>query len=68
MSPLRDWIQPHLIKLKDRILKEKESGKSILLTTHIIPLVEEIADEIIFLLEGNIFYKGSWKELAKLKG
>jgi len=57
-----------LIKLKDRIIKEKESGKSVLLTTHIIPLVEEIADEIIFLLEGKIYYKGSWKELAKLKG
>ena len=57
-----------LIKLKDRIIKEKDSGKSVLLTTHIIPLVEEIADEIIFLLEGNIFYKGTWKELAELKG
>lgn len=57
-----------MIKLKDRILKEKNGGKAILLTTHIIPLVEEIADEIVFLLEGTIYYKGSWKELTKSKG
>ena len=57
-----------MIKLKDRILKEKENDKAILMTTHIIPLVEEIADEIIFLLEGKIYYKGSWKELTDNMG
>ena len=57
-----------MFKLKDRIIKERNRGKAILLTTYIIPLVEEIADEIVFLLEGTIYYKGSWKELTKSKG
>ncbi|MFY0625528.1 MAG: ABC transporter ATP-binding protein [Reichenbachiella sp.] len=48
-----------MIFLKELIQKEKEKGKTILITTHIIPLVEEISDEIIFLLEGKIYFKGS---------
>ena len=48
-----------LIKMKDFIAEEKKKGKTILLTTHIMGLVEELADEIIFLLEGEIYFQGS---------
>jgi Cu-processing system ATP-binding protein len=47
-----------LIHLKEIILNEKEKGKTILITTHIMSIVEELADEIVFLLEGNIYFKG----------
>lgn len=53
-----------LIYLKKLILKEKEKGKTILITTHIMSLVDEMADEIVFLLDGKIYFKGS---VAKLK-
>ncbi len=53
-----------LIHLKERIQKEKEKGKTILITTHIMSFVDEIADEIVFLLDGKIYFKGS---VAKLK-
>jgi Cu-processing system ATP-binding protein len=46
-------------------MKEKNKGKTILLTTHILSEVEEMADEIIFLLEGKIYYKGSPVELKQ---
>ncbi len=52
-----------LIKLKELILQEKNKGKTILITTHIMQFVKEMADEIIYLLEGNIFYKGSVEQL-----
>lgn len=52
-----------LIKLKELILREKNKGKTILITTHIMQFVEEMADEIVYLLEGNIFFKGSVKQL-----
>jgi len=52
-----------LIKLKELIQHEKEKGKTILITTHIMQFVEEMADEIVYLLEGNIYFKGSIKEL-----
>jgi len=52
-----------LIHLKEIIQKEKEKGKTLLITTHIMSLVDEIADEIVFLLDGNIYFKGSVSQL-----
>jgi len=52
-----------LISLKDIIQKEKSKGKTILITTHIMSFVEEVADEIVFLLDGEIYFKGSTKDL-----
>lgn len=53
-----------LIHLKELIQKEKAKGKTILITTHIMSVVEELADEIVFLLDGKIYFKGS---VSKLK-
>lgn len=52
-----------LIRLKDLIKAEKAKGKTILITSHIMSFVEEISDEIVFLLEGKIYFKGSINEL-----
>lgn len=52
-----------LIKLKKLILQEKNKGKTILITTHIMQFVEEMADEIVYLLEGNIYFKGGVEQL-----
>ncbi|MDN5205038.1 ABC transporter ATP-binding protein [Fulvivirgaceae bacterium BMA10] len=52
-----------MIRLKKLILKERKKGKTILLTTHIMSVVEELADEIVFLLEGKIHFRGSLEEL-----
>ncbi len=52
-----------LIHLKEIIRKEKEKGKTILITTHIMSVVEELADEIVFLLDGKIYFKGSVSQL-----
>ncbi len=54
-----------LIHLKDLIRKEKEAGKTILITTHIMDFVETMADKIVFLLEGKIYFKGTVNELKK---
>ena len=48
-----------LIRLKDLIQKEKSNGKTILITSHIMSFVEEVSDEIVFLLEGQIYFKGT---------
>jgi len=52
-----------LIRLKELIQKEKSKGKTILITSHIMSFVEEVADEIVFILEGKIYFKGSIAEL-----
>ena len=54
-----------LLALKDLLHEEKSKGKTILITTHIMQFVEEMADEIIYLLEGNIYFKGSIDQLIK---
>ena len=57
-----------LLNLKELIHLEKEKGKTILITTHIMSFVEEIADEIVFLLDGEIYFKGSANELKERTG
>ena len=52
-----------LIRLKELIQTEKAKGKTILITSHIMSFVEEVSDEIVFLLEGKIYFKGSISEL-----
>ena len=52
-----------MIRLKELIVKERDKGKTILITTHIMDVVEELADTIIFLLEGKIYFKGSLQDM-----
>ncbi len=52
-----------LIRLKALIQEEKSKGKTILITSHIMSFVEEVSNEIVFLLEGNIYFKGSIQDL-----
>jgi Cu-processing system ATP-binding protein len=53
------------LRLKNLINSEKDKGKTVLITSHILSFVEEISDEIVFLLEGKIYFKGSISELKK---
>ena len=54
-----------LRELKKFILEERDRGKLIIITTHILSLAEQLADDILFLLDGNIFFKGSLKVLLE---
>jgi Cu-processing system ATP-binding protein len=54
-----------LIRLKDLILKKKQQGKTFLVTTHIMSLVEELADELMFLLEGKVYFRGTFTEMVE---
>ena len=57
-----------LIRLKERIRVEKSRGKVLLVTTHIMQFVEELADQVIYLLEGEIYFKGTLEELRSATG
>jgi Cu-processing system ATP-binding protein len=52
-----------LLHLKELISEEKKKGKTILITSHIMSFVEEMADEIVFLLEGKVYFKGDIQTL-----
>ena len=52
-----------LIRLKELIFEERAKGKTFLITSHIMQFVEEVSDQIVYLLEGKIYFKGSISEL-----
>lgn len=52
-----------LIELKKLIENERKAGKTILITSHIMSFVEEVSDEIVFLLDGKIYFRGSVEQI-----
>ena len=51
-------------RFKEHITNLKNNGKTILISSHVISEVEDFADNIIFLCEGQLKYDG---EISKLK-
>lgn len=47
------------LKFKKLVLEKKAQGKTIFFTSHIMSDVEEVAEELIFLLEGHVVYRGT---------
>ncbi len=55
-------------RLKDEILRSKEKGKAVILTSHVMSDVEEVADRIVFLIEGTVKVDGSVEEIKERTG
>lgn len=51
--------------LKEVIFQEKKKGKIILLTSHIMSFVEDVSNELIFLLDGKIHVCSNIDQLIK---
>jgi len=51
--------------LKDKIKLEKQKGKTVVITSHLMSEVEELADKLIFLLEGKIIFAGTLSEIKE---
>ncbi|MDD5607224.1 MAG: ABC transporter ATP-binding protein, partial [Ignavibacterium sp.] len=54
--------------LKKKIVEQRDAGKTIILTSHIMAEIEELSDNILFLIEGKIVYDGTLKNLVELSG
>jgi Cu-processing system ATP-binding protein len=52
---------------KDLVMKEKNKGKTIILTSHIMSEIQELSDVIIFLLDGEVKFEGTVDELLEHK-
>ena len=57
-----------LIHFKDLLSELKKQGKLILMTTHIMSLVEELADELVFLFEGKVHFQGDPENMKEIYG
>lgn len=49
--------------LKDKILRARDAGKTFILTSHIMSEVEELADDVVFLVDGRIRFAGPTHDL-----
>ncbi len=54
--------------LKKEILQAREQQKTVILTTHIMSEIAELADRIIFLCEGRVLFEGTVAELFRQTG
>jgi Cu-processing system ATP-binding protein len=54
--------------LKERILGERAAGRTVILTSHIMSEIDELADDVAFLVEGCVRYSGSVAELKRTTG
>src|SRR5690606_734075 len=54
--------------LKTKILKEKENGKLIIITSHVLSDLDELSTDLIYLFEGKIRYSDRIDELKSITG
>ena len=54
--------------LKEKILKEKNNGKLILITSHVLSDLDDLVNEVIFLQDGQITFQKDIEELRNYTG
>jgi ABC-type multidrug transport system ATPase subunit len=58
-------LDPYWVFVFKNLLKEeKQKGKTILFSTHILSIVEELADEAVFLDQGKVLASGTINEIV----
>lgn len=50
-------------RLKDFILSLKKENKTVIIASHILSTIEELADNVVLLLDGHIRFSGSIRDL-----
>ena len=54
--------------LKEKILAEKEKGKLILITSHVLSDLEDLTTDVMYLQDGKIIFSKSMQELKEETG
>jgi Cu-processing system ATP-binding protein len=54
--------------LKRRIIEERAAERTVILTSHILADVDELADDLVFLHEGQARFVGNVRELKRQTG
>ncbi|HYC49888.1 MAG TPA: ABC transporter ATP-binding protein [Gemmatimonadaceae bacterium] len=52
--------------VKDKVMAEREKGRTFILTTHVTSDLEELADDIAFLVDGRIRFSGAVTMLKRM--
>lgn len=51
--------------LKDKILADRNNGRTFILTSHMMSELEELADDVAFLLDGRLCFSGPVEDLKR---
>lgn len=54
--------------LKDRLLADRARDRTILVSSHVLADLQELADHVVFLLDGRVRYNGDLAGLLELTG
>jgi Cu-processing system ATP-binding protein len=54
--------------LKEKVHREKESGKLIIITSHIMSDLDDLTSELVYLIDGNMVYNNSISALKQETG
>jgi Cu-processing system ATP-binding protein len=54
--------------LKDKVRAARDAGRTVVVTSHVLSELEELADDVAFLVEGTVAFAGSAAELASETG
>lgn len=54
--------------LKQKILRCRDRGVSVILSSHVLAEVDELAEDVVFLSEGKVSYQGSLEGLKETTG
>jgi Cu-processing system ATP-binding protein len=54
--------------LKDKIRRERSHGRTFVITSHVLSELQELADRIVFLLDGAVRFTGRPADLMKQTG
>lgn len=54
--------------LKEKILRERDAGKTFVLTSHIISEIDALADHIAFLMDGRVYIEGQKESIQARAG
>ena len=51
---------------KDRILAERDAGRTFVLSSHFMNEIQELADDVVFLLDGRVRFVGALDDLMRM--
>jgi Cu-processing system ATP-binding protein len=54
--------------LKDRIHEVREAGATVLISSHVLAELEDLAQDLVVLIEGRVVYQGGVRELVQRTG
>jgi Cu-processing system ATP-binding protein len=54
--------------LKDKVRETRDAGRTVIVSSHVLSELEELADDVAFLVEGTLAFAGTAAELANATG